>query len=620
MKKLLYIIPLVLSMGLVSCEDAIELYPQSKLPVEEYFQTEADLQLFSNYFYNNMLTNAMDNSPCPMVADDNKPHMPLPATLKLGTARTIPASGGGWSWGGLRRVNTMLEYINNCPTQSAVEKYTAVCKFFRAFFYFQKVKRFGDVPWVDRQLGFYDDQLYAPRDSRELIMHKMLEDIDYAIKYLPVLSKETSAPYRLTQGAALALKSNFCLYEGTFRKYHNLDLGQTIEIDGVSVPVKTWEDYLSLSIAASETLMKGDAGKYALYSTGKPAQDYQNLFASEDANKTEYILAVRYYHELSITHNANAYSTAATQGQPGYTRKFICSYLMADGSRYTDQPGWETKMFVDEMKNRDPRLSQTIRGLDYKRINGTDVLAPNLKCSRTGYQPIKFVTASKQSIGKNSYDQDKNNMTTCDLPEFRFAEVLLNYAEAKAELGTLTQTDLTNSINLIRTRAGMPGLNMADANANPDPYLDGDISPESGYFNVTGPNKGVILEIRRERSIELAQEGTRWDDLMRWKCGKCLDTPYYGMYFPGPGSYDLTGDDVPDVILITAGTKKPNTLNDETVLVIDEDIILSDGTRGYVNGFRDQERNKFNEARDYFFPIPYDELSLNPNLVQNPSW
>lgn len=620
MKKILYIIPLVLSMGLSSCEDAIDLYPKSKLPVEDYFNTEADLQLFSNYFYNNMLSNAMENSPAPMVADDNKPHNPLPAILKLGQSRTIPASGGGWSWGGLRRVNTLLEYIGNCNDKSAVQKYTAVARFFRAYFYFEKVKRFGDVPYLDRQLGFYDEQLYYPRDSREFIMHKMLEDIDYAIKYLPEKSKESSAPYRLTKGAALALKSNFCLYEGTFRKYHNIEY--TGKIKGYNRPEEeeydalSWRDYLELCVEASEMLMSGSYGKYSIYSTNNPETDYASLFNAEDANKDEYILAVKYNHDLSIRHNANAYTVQATQGQPGYTRKFVCSYLMQNGTRYTDQPGWETKPFVEEVKDRDPRLCQSIRGLNYTRLGDTKILAPDLTRSRTGYQPTKFVTKSVQGDHK----QDNNNMTTSDLPEYRYAETLLNLAEAKAELETLSQTDLDNTINKLRDRVNMVHLTLSAANANPDPYLDGDINPESGYFNVTGSNKGVILEIRRERSIELVQEGRRWDDLMRWKCGKCLDTNYYGMYFPGAGSYDLSGDDVPDLILIEQGTKKPNTLNDETVLVIGTDIYLSEGNRGYVDGFRDPSRSKFNEDRDYYYPIPLDEISLNPNLTQNPHW
>lgn len=120
-----------------------------------------------------------------------------------------------------------------------------------------------------------------------------------------------------------------------------------------------------------------------------------------------------------------------------------------------------------------------------------------------------------------SINMDKNDMSSNDLPEYRYAEILLNLAEAKAELETLTQTDINRTINELRKRAGMTGmLDMATANANPDPYLDGSISPESGYFNVTGANKGVILEIRRERTIELVQEGRRLNDLFRWKCGK----------------------------------------------------------------------------------------------------
>ena len=126
------------------------------------------------------------------------------------------------------------------------------------------------------------------------------------------------------------------------------------------------------------------------------------------------------------------------------------------------------------------------------------------------------------------------------MPVFRYAEVLLDYAEAKAELGELTQGDLDISVNLIRARVGMPSLDMAAANANPDPYL---MSSETGYPNVSGANKGVILEIRRERAIELFQEGYgRYFDLMRWKAGYCLNQPFYGMYIPGPGEYSF-GDD-----------------------------------------------------------------------------
>ena len=189
---------------------------------------------------------------------------------------------------------------------------------------------------------------------------------------------------------------------------------------------------------------------------------YRDLFASYDARGEEIILARNYNKSLGQSHNANFYTLGVTYGRPGLTKRMVNSYLMADGSRFTDNPGYETYSFVDETANRDPRLSQTIRTPGYKRLDGTNTLVPDLLTSSTGYQPIKFVMETKYD-GPNSESEN-------DLPIFT-AEVYLNYAEAKAELGTLTQSDLDRTIGQIRARVGMPPLDMVDANADPDPYL-----------------------------------------------------------------------------------------------------------------------------------------------------
>ena len=163
----------------------------------------------------------------------------------------------------------------------------------------------------------------------------------------------------------------------------------------------------------------------------------------------------------------------------------------------------------------------------------------------------------------------------------------------------------------------MPDLNMQKANADPDWYLS---SAEYGYTNVTGSNKGVILEIRRERAIELTQEGFRFDDLVRWKAGYCIDQNIYGMYFKQPGEYDLTGDGVVDVILYEGSTPKPSAPDGVQVLLIGQDILLTEGTRGYIYYHKNIARTKFSEVRDYLYPIPINERSLNKNLTQNPGW
>ena len=412
-----------MAMGLTAC-NLLDLEPQSEVSLDDYFKTESDLEMFSNPFYNNLLDKEPFNDQSDVLVE-----LILDEIMEGGNRRTVPASGSGWSWKDLRRANTLIEYADNCDDKEAVAHYTAVARFFRAYFYFEKIVRFGDVPWYDVQLYSDDADLYKPRDSRELVMTKMLEDIDYAIANLP----SAVSTYHVNRWSALALKSRFCLFEGTYRKYHNLQL----EGD------HTAEDYLDLAAKAAYEIMT--SGPYKLHDTGNPDEDYLTLFAQSEADVDEYILAINFDYAGGARHNASAYTLLDNQGNPGLTRKFINTYLMKDGSRFTDQPGYEIMEFKDETANRDPRLAQSIRTPGYTRIGQSEVLAPSFGASSTGYQPVKFV----QDPTANSSNNDRTGSSDCDLPVFRYAEVLLNYAEAKAELGTLTQDDLDISINLL---------------------------------------------------------------------------------------------------------------------------------------------------------------------------
>ena len=175
-------------------------------------------------------------------------------------------------------------------------------------------------------------------------MQRMIEDIDFAIRYLPA----ERDLYRVTKWTALALKSRFCLFEGTFRKYHGID---GYEHD--------WKWYLEQAADAAEEFITNSG--YSLYTATGPATSYRDLFASENAQSVEVILARDYNSALGVFHNANFYTISASYGKPGMTRKIVDSYLMADGSRFTDKAGWETMEFKQQCSNRDPRLAQTIR-------------------------------------------------------------------------------------------------------------------------------------------------------------------------------------------------------------------------------------------------------------------
>jgi len=579
--------------GTAGCSDMLDEYPLDAISPETYYNNADELRSATNQFYG-MFPGAASGytESADVVCIFN-----LPAEVQ--GIRTVPTSGGGWNWEYLRAVNFYLSHSVRCDDVDAREHFDGIARFFRAYFYFEKVKRFGEVPWFDRELSSTDPELFRPRDSRDFIMDKILDDLTYAINNI----SDKKDLYNVTHWTALALKSRICLFEGTFRKYHG---------------IPGYEKFLNECATASKLFI--DNAPYAIYQTG--AQPYRDLFSSMNAIEEEVILARDYDRSQNVMHEANANTLSPTYGRPGMNKKIVNSYLMTNGDRFTDQPGYETMQYYDEMQNRDPRLTQTVVGPGYMRINSDAVSSPNFGASTTGYQITKWVT----DASGDGYLGSSN-----DYILFRAAEVYLNYAEAKAELGTLTQDDLKISIKKIRDRVGMPNIDMDAANANPDPYL---CALESGYQNVTGPNKGVILEIRRERTIELCLEGHRYYDIIRWKEGKMFEQPFLGMYFPGltQGSgdnrYDVfdmndgtVGDGEKVDICIYTG-KKPSVRNIRKFYKLGEEFVLTDGDKGNIICHDiEKEPRQWNEERDYFFPIPTTERSLtNGALTQNPGW
>ncbi len=579
MKMKKYIYPVCLAMGLTAASCSLDEFPQASITPETFFKTENDLRLYTNSFYNafpGASTFYTENV-------DITTGREIPEIVR--GAYVIPTTGGGWDWSQLRNINFYLERSLQCDDETARNRWDAVARFFRTYFYYGMVAKFGDVPYYDRVLGDDDEGLTAPRDSRVLVTEKMIEDLDFAILHLPSAANVEE----VTKWTALALKSRICLFEGTWRKYHT-----EYALEGA-------DELLQLAAEAAGQIMT--QGPYTLHvSANGKSQSYMELFNQDDIVTDEVILARRYSAALQVFHDANYSLLSSSSDIIGLEKAFVNSYLMKDGSRFTEEPGYEEMEFVEECKNRDPRLAQTIRTPGYTR-EGTR-MAPSLYTSMTGYTIHKYLSGSHN---------DANTKDESDIPLFRLGEVLLNYAEAKAELGTLTQDDIDKTVNALRDRVGMTGkLNLAEANLNPDKYLE-----ENFYPGVSGSYKGVILEIRRERAIELVQEGFRWNDMCRWKAGSTFTRTYKGMYFPGTGTFDLDGDNIDDLCIYTGD--KPEK-GDIQYKKLGTDIFLENGEQGGCMLINSHWVKTWDEERDYLYPIPIQERLLNPNLTQNNGW
>lgn len=580
--KIRHIILLILSiLALGSCKKYLDINPLDKLTVDQAFANASNLQLYTNSFSVLMLPDGPSIYEGDVMADNTVPN----AVPTLISGKLTSQQAGGWSFSNLRNINYFLEHYNNpAIDQSARNNYAGIAKFFRAYFYFNMVKQFGDVPFYNHTLTPTDPGLYKPRDPRTLVMDSVLADINYACNNITA-TKDASCT-QITKWVALALKSRICLFEGTYRKYHS-EIGLTATAD-------TW---LQNSQDAANLLIT--SGQYKIQTTGAPDRDYRSVFISEAPQSNEVLLAAVYNNGLKKWHNATYWYNSATLGaRLGLSKTFVNTYLDVDGTSFTSKPGYDTLQFKDEVKNRDLRLQQTIRAGKYARTDGT-LAPPDFNVTYSGYQILKF------SLDDKYFDIHTENNNS--IPIMRYAEVLLNYAEAKAELGTLTAADWNMTIGALRSRAGITNVTMP---TTVDKYMQTNLFPDV--------NSPAVMEVRRERGIELAAEGFRYDDLKRWKAAKLLEKPYDGLYVPAKDQLiDLNDDGKPDVAFVD---KIPATKVAGVVYFVldNNNSKLSGGTKGNLIWLSNIPKSY--PDKDYLSPIPFNEITLNPNLKQNPGW
>jgi len=565
-------------------------YPLDKITDENYWKTEEDLQLYANTFYPRYIVgfgsgwqtgtvqprghNEAATVYGDVITDNAAPEKySLVAADQYIDYLSKNSSSIGYSFSNIRELNIFIaKYQQAEIDQDIKNKYLGEILFFKAWDYFDKVKNWGEVPWLDKPLQTNSPELFGPRTPRGALLDSILATIDKAIAYLP--AKEAAANNRVNKEMAIFLRSRIGLYEGTFRKYHQLPLDA--------------DRFLRIAEESARQLM--DGGKYALQQ-GDHGSVYHQLFATESyAENPEAILWREYSAALTYGSAFSRYFTQNLRHKFGATRSLVDEYLCADGLPIANSALFQGKnSLTDELKNRDPRLTQTIAdfgtynlavGVSQGAENAPKPNLPGMNGNKnpTGYRLAKWWYNSPEDWNRITYGQQAGLM-------WRYAEVLLNYAEAKYELGEMSQGVLDATINQLRGRVGMPALTLGSEPA--DPRLDGIYQTYLGQ--TIHP---TLREIRRERRVEMAFEGTRWDDLVRWKAGKLLDVPVEGIKF--------NQSEFPSV-------------------VINKDVYLT--AEGYLDPYRKDlpQGRKWND-RQYLFPFAMEDLVINPNLVQNPGW
>ncbi|WP_433896125.1 RagB/SusD family nutrient uptake outer membrane protein [Sphingobacterium mizutaii] len=580
------------------CNDSyLDQLPETMVQKENFFKTESDLDMYALNLYD-----FLDNGFYEQDATTDNASTTGNKEIKnilLGTASESNITEG-WNWEKLRDINFMLENLSKANISEAkLKHYEGLARYFRARFYVSKVQRFSDVPWIDKVVKVEDEAvLFGKRDPRELVVGKIMEDFKFAFENV----ETTKIPGKVNKWVIGQEYSRFALFEGTYRKYHKY-----LGLD------KTAANFLTIAYQTAENIMNN--GGYAIHNTGKVESDYASLYNNANLENNSEVILGRFYANNVI----NRSDWPGMFGNYEYypLRDVVQSYLMKDGSIYTNKPGYEKFSFVEEFKDRDPRLAQTYAAPGWNLVyvstysQGPGLYVQQLSKNFSGYHQIKgFLNTSVQ--------EERYNV---DIPLYRYAEVLLTFAEAKAELGILNnQGDLDKSINLLRKRAGMPDMTL-------NPVLDPKMAND--FKETAGPNQSLILEIRRERRVELAFEGFRFNDLMRWKAGKLLERKPQGIYFKGLGNHDVTGDGVADIKLIPSNESLPEVREKNSLGVTlryykvgrigqDVSVFLSEGNSGYIDVV--DKVGTFEDPKYYYRPIPKNDRDINPSLEQIFGW
>lgn len=546
-----------------SCNNAfLECPPRDEVTDATFWQTEGHVRSVANTFSASLQGKYWLN--ITEIMADSAPWAVTTAFRTIGAGNyTTETSQINSIWktayDNIGRTNYFLNNYNRAENVSAEirERYAAEAYFYRAYNYWVLTTFFGDVPFITEELSVESPDVYRGRDSKKTVVEAITRDLEEHYKNLPEYVQAASAEYgRISQCTALALLSRIYLYNEMYDE----------------------------AVNACERAMANTY--YGVYSTGHPESDYMDMFnytarASRNANNNEILLSYIYNYDLGETARTS-HNLSRECWVPGDYARFVPTNSMIEAYLTKDGQIWDpstANSYEDVFKDRDPRMVQSILppGTPWEGLEDGDITSDD----NSIFNYPKFVNDKRGCMTYSGYYMRKYVEPSTvkyvghddnDIVMIRFAEVLLNYAEAKEQLGTLTQDDLDKSINLLRNRVGMVKLELANLPAGSD----------------------IRTEIRRERRVELFFEGHRFFDIIRWKQGELLAEDLLGVNKRWLDQSRLS------VNLNTDLTWK--TKNGQQYLLI-------------------ETGRQFDPNKHYLLPVPFKQMQLNPNLApQNPGW
>lgn len=526
-----------------SCD--VDRLPETIITEPAFWSNEKDLKGAANALYS-----ALPGLPETGDTRSDDAYGTEPNSISDGT-RLTPSSDGyyGDKYTQIRRANDIIEksqrVLDAGADPSLVDLYVAEARFFRAWNYYGLLQHYGRVPLILKTLNENSPELQDPKASREEVITSIYEDLDFAASKLKLPSEQDASDYgRITRTAALAFKSRIALFEGTRAKFHSYGDAQK---------------HLAIAKTAAKTVM--ESGEHNIF------PEYFDLFQyeGEGPDNKENILVRQYGRSIDESFSSHVAQRNLETGAANPTKALADAYLMVDGLPIDKSPMYEDPTTtVEVFENRDPRMDATFFKKGDEYIGTMPVFnVPDINFQRTGFANRRYAKLDDWQVSRSYIDR----------AVIRYAEVLLNYAEATYELdGEISDNDLDISINKLRSRPGV-GL----------PSLTNSFIADNGL--------NMREEIRRERRVELALEGFRYWDLIRWKTAE-IELPKSILGNKIFDDFNLSEDEISSINF------------DE-----DGNIILQDAS------FR-----SFDPSKDYLSPFPTDQLGLNPNLEQNPGW